>query len=72
MLILDYSIVLSANLVKSDKNDTGIQVMGKVITNFSHYSYSEYKQSLTFRVRRYVVIATKLVHRLQILLIVHN
>jgi len=29
-------------------------------------SYSEYKHSLTFRVRSYVVIATKPVHRLQI------
>ena len=29
-------------------------------------AYSEYKHSLTFRVRRYVVIATKPVHRLQI------
>ena len=72
MLILDYSIVLSANLVKSDKNNTGIQVMGKVITNFSHYSYSEYKQSLTFRVRRYVVIATKTMHQLQIGPIMHD
>jgi len=33
---------------------------------------SEYKHSLIFRVRRYVVIATKLVHRLQIRPIVHN
>jgi len=29
-------------------------------------AYSEYEHSLTFRVRRYVVIATKPVHRLQI------
>jgi len=35
-------------------------------------AYSEYKHSLTFRVRRYVVIATKPVHRLQIRQIVHN
>ena len=35
-------------------------------------AYSEYKHSLTFRVRRYVVIATKLVHQLQIRSIVHN
>ena len=35
-------------------------------------AYSEYKNSLTFRVRRYVVIATKPVHRLQIHPIVHN
>jgi len=33
---------------------------------------SEYKHSLTLRVRRYVVIATKPVHRLQISQIVHN
>ena len=33
---------------------------------------SEYKNSLTFRVRRYVVIATKPVHRLQIRPIMHN
>jgi len=32
----------------------------------------EYKHSLTFRVRRHVVIATKFVHRLQIRPIVHN
>jgi len=32
----------------------------------------EYKHSLTFRVRRYVVIATKPVHRLHIRPIVHN
>ena len=31
-----------------------------------------YKHSLTFRVRRYVVIATKPVHRLQIRPIVQN
>ena len=35
-------------------------------------AYSEYKHSLTFRVRRYVVITTKPVHRLQLLPIVHN
>jgi len=33
---------------------------------------SEYKYSLAFRVRRYVVIATKPVHRLQIRPMVHN
>jgi len=33
---------------------------------------SEYKYLLTFRARRYVVIATKPVHRLQICPIVHN
>jgi len=33
-------------------------------------AYSEYK--LTFRVRRFVVTATKPVHRLQIRKIVHN
>jgi len=32
----------------------------------------EYEHSLTFRVRRYVVIATKPVHRLQIRPVVHN
>ena len=35
-------------------------------------AYREYKHSLTFRVLRYVVIATKPVHRLQIRPIVHN
>jgi len=35
-------------------------------------TYSEYKHSLTLRVWRYVVIATKPVHRLQIRPIVHN
>jgi len=29
-------------------------------------AYSEYKHLLTFRIRRYVVIATKPVHQLQI------
>jgi len=33
---------------------------------------SEYKHSLTFRVRRYVVRATKPIHRLQIRPILHN
>jgi len=33
---------------------------------------SEYEHSLTFRVRRYVVVATKPVHLLQIRPIVHN
>jgi len=33
---------------------------------------SEYKHSLTVRVRRYVVIATKPLHRLQIRRTVHN
>jgi len=37
-----------------------------------HTAYSEFKHSLKFRVRRYVVIATKPVHRLQIHPIVHN
>jgi len=40
-----------------------------------HQAYSEYKHSLTFRVRRYRcydVIATKSMHRLQIRPIVHN
>ena len=32
----------------------------------------KYKPCLTFRIRRYVLIATKSVHRLQIRLIVHN
>jgi len=41
------------------------------ISTFNQPS-SEYKHSLTFRVRRYVVIATKTVHRLQIRPIVHN
>jgi len=35
-------------------------------------SYSEYKHSLTFRVRCYVVIAMKPVSRLQICPIMHN
>jgi len=38
----------------------------------SDQAYSEHKHSLTFRVRRYVVIATKPVHQLQIRQIVHN
>jgi len=37
-----------------------------------NHAYHEYKHSLTFRVRRYVVIAMKPVHRLQICPIVHN
>jgi len=39
---------------------------------YLNQAYSEYKHSLIFRVRRYVVIATKPVHWLQICPIVHN
>jgi len=35
-------------------------------------SHTVYKRSLTFRVQRYVVIAMKPVHRLQIRPILHN
>jgi len=55
------------------------------VTTYHNQAYSEYKHSLTFRVRhyvivatksmhwlRYVVIASKPVHRLQICPIVHN
>jgi len=35
-------------------------------------AYSEYKHSLTFHIRRYVVIATQPVHQLQIHSVVHN
>jgi len=38
----------------------------------TNQAYSDYKHSLTFCVRRYVVIATKPVHRLQIRPIMHN
>ena len=41
------------------------------VTN-SNQEYSQYEHSLTFRVRRYVVVATKPVHRLQIRPIVHK
>jgi len=37
-----------------------------VVSTKDNQAQSEYKHSLTFRVRRYVVIATKPVHRLQI------
>jgi len=39
---------------------------------YKNKAQSEHKHSLTFRVRRYVVIATKPVHRLQIRATVHN
>jgi len=38
----------------------------------ANQAYSEYKHSLTFRVRRYAAIATKPVHQLQIWPVVHN
>jgi len=41
-------------------------------TLHTNQAYSEYKHSLTFRVRQSVVTATKPVHRLQICQIVHN
>jgi len=40
--------------------------------HIKNQAYSKYKHSLIFRVRRYVVIVTKPVHRLQIRPIVHN
>jgi len=43
-----------------------------MIMTLMNQTYSEYKHSLTFRVPRYVVIAAKAVHRLQICPIVHN
>jgi len=43
-----------------------------ILSLFINQAYSKYKHSLTFRIRRYVVIATKPVHRLQIRPIVHN
>jgi len=46
-------------------------VRNDVITSLNQ-AYSEYKHSLTFRVRRYVIIATKPVQRLQIRLTVYN
>ena len=39
---------------------------------YKNQAYSEYKHSLTFRARRYVVTSTNPVHRLQIRPIVHN
>jgi len=42
------------------------------LTNQINQAQSEYKHLLTYRVRRYVVIAMKHVHRLQICPIVHN
>jgi len=42
------------------------------VTNRFNQAYSKYKHSLTLRVRRYVVIATKPVQRLQIHSIAHN
>jgi len=38
----------------------------------THRAHSEYKHSLTFRVRCYVVIATKPVHWLQVCPVRHN
>jgi len=52
----------------------------RILRNMSVYNrvaektqaYSEYKHSLTFHVRHYVVTATKPVHQLQICPMVHN
>ena len=44
---------------------------GQKVT-MDNQAQSEYKHSLTFCVRRYVVIATKPVHRLQIRPTVHS
>ena len=41
-------------------------------SHHNNQAQNEYNHSLTFRMRRYVVIATKSVHRLQIRQIVHN
>ena len=43
-----------------------------ILKLFSDEAYSKYKHLLTFRVRRYVAVATKPVHRLLIRPIVHN
>jgi len=40
--------------------------------NDNNQPYSKYKHLLTFCIRRYVVVAMKLVHWLQIHAIVHN
>jgi len=42
------------------------------LINELNQAQSEYKHSLTFRIQRYVVRATKAVHRLQIRPIAHN
>jgi len=44
----------------------------KSFENILNQAYSEYKHSLTFRVRRYVVTSTKPVHWSQIRPTVHN
>ena len=56
-------------------NGTVLYVIPTSLVHISvkcNQALSEYKHSLTFRVRRYVVIATKPVHRLQIRATVHN
>jgi len=59
-----------------DEGSTGqglnVTFVSNKATTFVNQAYSEYRHSLTFRVRLYVVIATKPVHRLQIRPIVHN
>jgi len=42
------------------------------LQHWSNEAYNKYKHSLTFRVRHYVVIAMKPMHRLQMCRIVHN
>ena len=42
------------------------------LQHWSNKAYNKYKHSLTFRVRHYVVIAMKPMHRLQMCRIVHN
>jgi len=51
-----------------------IRLWTRLVTRIAKYNQvqCEYKHLLTFRVRRYVVIATKPVHRLQIRTIVRN
>jgi len=52
--------------------DVGRTQHTSIITTTTSHKPSTSMHSLTFRVHRYVVIATKPVHRLQILPTVHN
>ena len=62
------------DLVREDmQNYMKLFVTHKMTQNNTlNQAQSEYKHSLTFRIRRCVVIATKRVQRLQIHSIVHN
>jgi len=59
----------------TDRNAANLRALRyavKIGNNKATWHMSKYKHSLTFRVRHYVVIPTKPMHRLQICPQVHN